>query len=329
MPTTNQYKRWQVDYQHLSSEAMNAILEAKNYPEVQARTSRSSITRSIRNVDKGLLYYRRCSDIELHCFLQDRRIALPDDHSDTRAKKIKLLEDADKDLVFPHFMALPVEIRCLIYEYSMSSIRDIERSKPPSQMPTTPALATVSRLVSLEVLGVFYKTMAFPLFVLHGRHDDVMNTDDAYPIIETQTVSFLRHMKAMRMKSIRHFTVLFSRYGKHGISQLGVQVLSIRVSGKTHQLVGDVRNLGYRPRTVVAGAPELDYSDEEVKQVLVQGCQILERRLVEFAPSTGLWIGGQPSAFLQFIMTQSLQLNLCLSLARNVALPLQLNIDIV
>ena len=113
--------------------------------------------------DRKLLRYHHCTDAELYKSIHDRGLKTYSLMERPRTKRklcnrdrkplVSVLEAADEELRFDKFLELPIELRCLVYEYYLAPCgRTIECSE-------LPRLADASPLIRREFLPVFFTNL--------------------------------------------------------------------------------------------------------------------------------------------------------------------------
>lgn len=108
-------------------------------------------------MQRGLMYYGKCSTEELRRFCEQRKIEPVKGH---KQRDLRIaLERADDDQIFGRFEELPTEVRLQIYKQFFASFDD---SRTLPQKPTQPPISRVSRRTRRESLPLFYAGMRFP-----------------------------------------------------------------------------------------------------------------------------------------------------------------------
>lgn len=206
--------RWAIKVNHLSYTDMKLIVKTRNYALFP--DSRPNYLRHcVQNIARGLLQYKRYPTNDLHWFLQDRNTRYRRDSRNLgRTDVIKLLEVADDNPHFDRFMELPLEVRCMVYEYSKSTMSAIADSESCFKTPTLPALSQVSHLVRFESLEVFYRTKHFPLFILFPSWERARNYPALLPILAPHSHVFLRCTETRDIRSSRHFQLFVGAFDR-------------------------------------------------------------------------------------------------------------------
>lgn len=219
-------RRWRINYDHMGFQTMNDILKAANYDYFEDfnRYYLDGMRASMAKIDNGILPYAHYSKAELRGFFKTRGLPPPKKRT-TKRELCMLLEAADANPRFPHFLDLPTEIRNMIYEFSMTSLAERNGNEDPDKLPDEsvlnvgkdlllpavplpePGILQASRLTRAEASYVFYSTKTF-CFEIFGR----IATRGLPPRITVDPVAqlFLRGASDKNIASIKHFKYRFA-----------------------------------------------------------------------------------------------------------------------
>ena len=118
-------------------------------------TERSRLIELFDRANRGFMSYDGCSVTELRSFANDRQLDL-DISGTTKEELVQLLDQADEEATFDHFLDLPAELRARIYTFHIIGF-DAMHS------PTPPPITEVCQLVRKETLSLFYRIGRFKL----------------------------------------------------------------------------------------------------------------------------------------------------------------------
>lgn len=132
-------------------------VEGHDFFKSQGYRVRKGITKlqmmkTVGRIQRGLLRYGNCNIQELREFCTARRV-IP--NAKTALGHATALEEADDEVTFPNFLALPPEIRNTIYELHMRSFDEVPA------VHRQPPLVMASKQLRIEALALFYEFATF------------------------------------------------------------------------------------------------------------------------------------------------------------------------
>ena len=120
--------------------------------------------------DRGMMPYYCCTAKELKQLCIQRNLPTTTSGRATKAQLTDILENADDQATFQHFMDPPPELRVRTYTIYFNNL-------PPLEQPAQPPISKVSRLVRQESLPLFYSSCTFMLNVDKAEADADENFD--------------------------------------------------------------------------------------------------------------------------------------------------------
>ncbi|KAJ9619591.1 hypothetical protein H2203_008371 [Taxawa tesnikishii (nom. ined.)] len=187
---------WELKYDHLTRNSIKQLLEQNGRSTHSAKTPNEV---ALIGLERGLLDYKKYAIPELRKFAKGRNINVRG--ISKKSEIINRLEDDDGNKSFPQFQKLPLELRLMVYEYSMSRLTD---DKHTISDYIQPAVTRVSRMIRNESLPVFYAINRFALFVESSR----TNWYNLCSKIDMVTRAFLAVTNEQNLRHIRHLALV-------------------------------------------------------------------------------------------------------------------------
>lgn len=161
-------------------------------------------TEKARRKERNLLDYQKCTEAELRTFFEQRELIEADENDVERSELVALLENADDEQTFDHFLSLPLELRVLVYDFHLAWLQ--EKNGGSLTSPKPPPISTSCKQLRQETLELFHVSVTFRLRA---------NTSN---IFQDPTWKFYVDAPEAHVAMVQHITLLCGHLGSFDLN---------------------------------------------------------------------------------------------------------------